>query len=78
MGTGEFLTLLGAVIGAGGTVSALLLRMEGRVKRVETIVARELTPNGGESLRDRVVRIEARMWVRDHRTAAHIERDGDG
>lgn len=78
MGMGEFLTLLGAIIAAGGTASSLLLRMEGRLKRVETIVARELNPNGGDSLRDRVVRIEARMWVRDHTIAAHIERDGDG
>lgn len=50
-------------------VVALLIRAESRLKRIETIVERELTRNGGTSLRDRVVRIEYQLQSLNHNLA---------
>lgn len=46
-----------AVLAAVG----LLVRLKVDVSRIDNTVRRELTANGGSSLRDRVVRIEAQL-----------------
>jgi len=48
---------------AGPTLVVLggVWRLSGRLSAIETVIDRELNPNGGKSLRDRVVRIEAQL-----------------
>lgn len=65
MGTAEWLSVLVGLTGVlvtivGGTF-ALLIRTERRLASVEEIVKRELSPNSGKSLRDRIVRMEYRI-----------------
>lgn len=78
-------TIVGVVVGAGVTIavsgvggiwylSGRLSAIEGKVTAVEKVVSRELTPNGGDSLRDRVVRIEAHMYA--NRINLYDEPDG--
>ena len=52
---------------------AMLIRVMIRVERLATVVDRELTPNGGSSLRDRVVRIELSLQALHHQHAFDTE-----
>ncbi len=57
-----------AVTGVG-----VLIRVMIRLERVVTIVDRELNPNGGSSLRDRIVRMETELAVMCHGQADRVE-----
>ena len=49
------------IVGGLAAGTGLLVRLVIQVTRIQSIVERELQPNGGDSLRDRVVRIEAQF-----------------
>lgn len=52
-----------AIPAVGGVwyLSGRLSSIEQKVESMNAVVRRELTPNGGDSLRDRVVRIESQL-----------------
>lgn len=51
----------------------MLIRVMVRVERLATVVERELNPNAGSSLRDRVMRIELSLQALHHRHAYDTE-----
>lgn len=61
--------LVSIALAAGG----LLIRVALKVEKLDSIISRELTPNGGESLRDRVIRIDHSVSALQHDRAVDAE-----
>jgi mannitol-1-phosphate/altronate dehydrogenase len=73
----EAWTALGAVSVALIGVLVELVRTRRRAERTATVVATELAPNGGSSLRDAIDRIEARQEESTRRIEATLQSHGE-